>query len=89
MAHPVDSMVGQELLHEAALVDGVDPARYDALGLFMRVADVMERWGKIYVVHVRLPYKVDGLSAWVGAVGPDPLTACMRAHVKSKTRASG
>lgn len=89
MTHPVDSMIGHELLCAAAAVDGVSPEQYSAMDLFMRVADVMERWGKVYVVHVRLPHRVDGFSAWVGAVGPDPLTACLRAHVKSKTRASG
>lgn len=82
--HP-DELSGEQLRQAAALADGaVDVDAFDPLALFLRVADVMERWGPVYVVHVRMPEKIAGLTNWVAGRGPDPLDACMRAFLKSR-----
>ena len=59
-------------------------ASFDPWQLFLRVADVMERWGPIYVVHVRMPEKINGLTVWVGGRSTCPIEACMRAYLKSR-----
>lgn len=82
--HP-DDLSGEQLRHAAALADGVvDVAAFDPWALFLRVADVMERWGPVYVVHVRMPTQVGGLTNWMGGTGQDPLEACLRAFIKSR-----
>ena len=44
--HP-DDLTGEQLRHAAALADGaVDVDAFDPWQLFLRVADVMERWGR-------------------------------------------
>ena len=80
-----DTLSGEQLRHAAALADGaVDVDAFDPWQLFLRVADVMERLGPVYVVHVRMPGKVGGITNWVAGKGPDPLDACMRAYLKSR-----
>ena len=70
--HP-DDLNGEQLRHAAALADGaVDVASFDPLALFLRVADVMERWGPVYVVHVRMPQKVGGVTNWMPGAGHAP-----------------
>ena len=82
--HP-DNLSGEQLRQAAALADGaVDVDSFDPWQLFLGVADVMERWGPVYVVHVRMPGKVAGVTNWVAGKGPDPLDACMRAYLKSR-----
>lgn len=82
--HP-DTLSGEQLRQAAALADGaVDVASFDPWQLFLRVADVMERWGPIYVVHVRMPEKINGLTVWVGGRSTCPIEACMRAYLKSR-----
>ena len=45
--HP-DTLSGEQLRQAAALADGaVDVDAFDPWQLFLRVADVMERWGPI------------------------------------------
>lgn len=81
----IDKLRGEQLAHLAALVDGVvDVASFDPWALFMREADVMERWGAVYVVHVRMPEKIAGLTNWMSGEGACPLEACMRAFIKSR-----
>ena len=81
----VDDLSGEQLAHAAALADGVvDVAAFDPWALFLRVADVMERWGPVYVVHVRMPQKVAGCTNWMPGRGVDPLEACLRAFLKSR-----
>lgn len=42
--HP-DDLTGEQLRHAAAIADGaVDVDSFDPWALFLRVADVMERW---------------------------------------------
>ena len=80
-----DDLTGEPLRQAAALADGaVDVGAFDPLELFLREACVMEKWGAIYVVHVRLPRRIAGLTAWVKAQGACPLDACMRAFIKSR-----
>ena len=80
-----DDLTGEQLRQAAALADGaVDVDAFDPWALFLRVADVMERWGPVYVVHVRLPRRIAGLTAWVNARGACPFEACMRAFIKSR-----
>ena len=80
-----DDLSGEQLRHAAALADGaVDVASFDPWQLFLRVADVMERWGPVYVVHVRMPEKISGLTNWMAGEGACPLDACMRAFIKSR-----
>ena len=80
-----DTLSGEQLRQAAAIADGaVDVDAFDPWQLFLRVADVMERWGPVYVVHVRMPEKISGLTNWVSGRGPDPLDACMRAFIKSR-----
>ena len=82
--HP-DDLSGEQLRQAAALADGaVDVASFDPWQLFLRVADVMERWGPVYVVHVRMPGRVAGLTSWMHGRGSCPLEACMRAFIKSR-----
>ena len=82
--HP-DTLSGEQLRQAAALADGaVDVASFDPWQHFLRVADVMERWGPIYVVHVRMPEKINGLTVWVGGRSTCPIEACMRAYLKSR-----
>ena len=80
-----DDLSGEQLRQAAALADGaVDVASFDPWQLFLRVADVMERWGPVYVVHVRMPEKISGLTNWMSGEGACPLDACMRAFIKSR-----
>ena len=80
-----DDLSGEQLRQAAALADGaVDVASFDPWQLFLRVADVMERWGPVYVVHVRMPEKISGLTNWMSGEGACPLDACMRAFLKSR-----
>ena len=80
-----DTLTGEQLRHAAALADGaVDVDALDPWQLFLRVADVMERWGPVYVVHVRMPQKVGGVTNWMPGRGVDPLEACLRAFLKSR-----
>ena len=80
-----DTLTGEQLRHAAALADGaVDAASFDPWALFMREADVMERWGAVYVVHVRMPQRVAGCTNWMPGRGVDPLEACLRAFIKSR-----
>ena len=80
-----DTLSGEQLRHAAALADrAVDVASFDPWQLFLRVADVMERWGPVYVVHVRMPEKISGLTNWMHGRGACPLDACMRAFIKSR-----
>ena len=82
--HP-DDLSGEQLRQAAALADGaVDVDAFDPWALFLRVADVMERWGPVYVVHVRMPEKINGLTVWVGGRSTCPIEACMRAYLKSR-----
>lgn len=82
----VDDLSGEQLRQAAALADGaVDVDSFDPWALFLRVADVMERWGPVYVVHVRIPGKVGGVTHWMPGRGSCPLEACMRAFVKSRS----
>ena len=82
--HP-DTLSGEQLRQAAALADGaVDVASFDPWQLFLRVADVMERWGPVYVVHVRMPQKVGGVTNWMPGRGSCPIEACMRAYLKSR-----
>lgn len=82
--HP-DDLTGEQLRHAAAIADGVvDVDSFDPWQLFLRVADVMERWGPVYVVHVRMPVKIGGLTNWIAGRGSDPLEACLRAFLKSR-----
>lgn len=72
----------KEQLHQAvALIEG---AGADPWELFLRVACVMERWGRVYVVSVKMPEKVAGLTVWMTGQGDCPLEACMRAYLKSR-----
>ena len=80
-----DDLTGEQLRLAAAIADGaVDVASFDPWQLFLRVADVMERWGPVYVVHVRMPQKVAGCTNWMQGRGACPLDACMRAFIKSR-----
>ena len=80
-----DDLSGEQLRQAAAIADGaVDVASFDPWQLFLRVADVMERWGPVYVVHVRMPRRIAGLTAWMPGEGACPLDACMRAFIKSR-----
>lgn len=80
-----DTLSGEQLRHAAAIADGaVDVASFDPRQLFLRVADVMERWGPVYVVHVRMPQKIGGVTNWMPGRGGDPLEACLRAYLKSR-----
>lgn len=82
--HP-DDLSGEQLRQAAALADGaVDVASFDPWALFLRVACVMEKWGTRYVVSVKMPYKIGGLTVWMTADGLCPLEACMRAYLKSR-----
>ena len=82
--HP-DDLSGEQLRQAAAAADGaVDVDAFDPWQLFLRVADVMERWGALWVVYVRMPEKIAGLTNWMGGTGGDPLEACLRAFVKSR-----
>ena len=70
--HP-DDLNGEQLRHAAALADGaVDVDAFDPWQLFLRVADVMERWGPVYVVHVRMPQKVAALPTGCRGAGHAP-----------------
>lgn len=85
-----DTLSGEQLRYAAAIADGaVDVASFDPWQLFLRVADVMERWGPVYVVHVRMPEKINGQTNWMGGRGGCPLEACMRAYLKSRTGDGG
>ena len=77
----VDDMSSEMLHLIVAQLEGRD---IDPWHLFLREADVMERWGPVYLVHVRLPYKIAGLSAWKSGIDPDPLAACARAYLKTR-----
>ena len=44
----------------------------------------MEKWGTRYVVSVKMPYKIAGLTVWMTADGLCPFEACMRAFLKSR-----
>ena len=80
-----DDLTGEQLRQAAALADGaVDVDAFDPWQLFLRVADVMERWGPVYVVHVRMPHKIGGMTVWMAGRGACPLDACMRAFIKSR-----
>ena len=80
-----DDLTGEQLRHAAALADGaVDVASFNPLHLFLREARVMEKWGARYVVSVKMPNKVSGLTAWMTADGLCPFEACMRAYLKSR-----
>ena len=82
--HP-DDLTGEQLRHAAALADGsVDVASFDPVALFAREAHVMEKWGTRYVVSVKMPYKIAGLTVWMTADGLCPFEACMRAFLKSR-----
>lgn len=82
--HP-DDLTGEQLRQAAAIADGaVDVDAFDPWALFLRVADVMERWGPVYVVHVRMSEQIGGLTNWVAGRGGDPLEACLRAFLKSR-----
>ena len=88
--HPVDDLVGDALLAAASRASGCDnPADFKPLVLFCEVAEVMERWGPIYVVHVRMPKRVTGLTSWMAGEGSDPLEACLRAYLKRHEALSG
>lgn len=81
----VDDLSGEQLRQAAALADGaVDVDAFDPLALFLREACVMERWGPVYVIHVRMPDKVSGLTNWMSGHGACPFEACMRAFIKSR-----
>lgn len=82
MSREVDQLHGDALVNVAALAEGVDPAYFDKYALFLREADVMERWGKKYLVHVRMPNKIAGMTNWMPGEGECPLDACMRAFIK-------
>jgi len=82
--HP-DDLTGEQLRHAAAIADGaVDVDSFDPWHPFLRVADVMERCGPVYVVHVRMPQKVGGVTNWIPGRGVDPLEACLLAFLKSR-----
>ena len=88
--HPVDDLTGDALLEAASRASGCDnPADFKPLVLFCELADVMERWGPIYVVHVRMPKRVAGLTSWMCGEGSDPLEACLRAYLKRHEALSG
>lgn len=83
--HPVDDLTGDALLEAASRASGCDnPADFKPLVLFCEVAEVMERWGPIYVVHVRMPQKIGGITNWIPGRGSCPIDACMRAYLKSR-----
>lgn len=78
-----DKFSEAELVNAVAAHLGVMPHEVCPLLVFLAQADVMERWGAVWVVHVRLPFKVAGVSAWVTGKGPDPLVACLSGYLKS------
>lgn len=80
-----DTLSGEQLRHAAAIADGaVDVASFDPRHLFLREARVMEKWGTRYVVSVKMPHKIAGLTVWMTADGLCPFEACMRAYLKSR-----
>ena len=80
-----DTLSGEQLRQAAAIADGaVDVDAFDPWQLFLMVADVMERWGPVYVVHVRMAQKVGGVTNWMRGRGSCPIEACMRAYLKSR-----
>ena len=80
-----DDLRGWRLRLAAARAEGcADYFSFDPLALFVREAAVMERWGPVYVVHVRMPEKISGLTNWMSGEGACPLEACMRAFIKSR-----
>ena len=82
--HP-DDLRGWRLRLAAAHAYGcTDYFSFDPWQLFLMVADVMERWGPVYVVHVRMPQKVGGVTNWMPGRGSCPIEACMRAFLKSR-----
>lgn len=87
----VDQLTGQQLLHAAMVADGrcVHLSEFNALEVFCREARTMERYVDDYIVHVLLPTAVDGFPGYVGSRGPDPITACLRAFIKSRRRHAG
>lgn len=88
--HPVDDLRGWRLRLAAAHAYGcTDYFTFDPWTLFIEAADVMERWGPIYEVHVRMPKKVLGLTSWMSGRGTDPLDACLRAVIKRREAVSG
>lgn len=74
-----------QLLIDVARIERVEPQDLDPWALFMRRAEVMERWGSIYVVHVRNQKKVNGLTAWSKGQASCPLRACMHAVLTSSS----
>lgn len=88
--HPVDDLAGDALLAAASRASGCEnPAEFKPLELFCEFADVMERWGPVYLVHVRMPKRVNGLTSWMAGEGSDPLEACLRAYLKRHEALSG
>ena len=83
--HPVDDLRGWRLRLAAAHAYGcTDYFSFDPWVLFIEHADVMERWGALWVVYVRMPEKIAGLTNWMPGRGACPLDACMRAFIKSR-----
>lgn len=83
--HPVDDLRGWRLRLAAAHAYGcTDYFSFDPWVLFIEHADVMERWGALWVVYVRMPEKIAGLTNWMGGNGGGPLEACLRAFLKSR-----
>lgn len=87
----IDQLTGQQLLQAAMVADGrcVHLSEFNALELFCREARTMERYVDDYIVHVLLPAPVDRLPGYICGRGPDPITACLRAFIKSRRRQAG
>lgn len=82
----IDRLADRDLLIAAMKADGrcIHVNEFNALELFCREAQTMERWVDEYTVHVLLPMPVDGLRGYVAGRGSDPITAFLRAFIKSR-----
>lgn len=83
MTSPDDKLTSEQLAYACAAVEGVDRGAFSPISLFMREADIMQRFGPLYVVHVRVPGNARP-HAWAEGRGTCPLDACMRAYLKSR-----
>ena len=88
--HPVDELESDQLLAAASRASGCsNTANFKPWALFCEVAQVMERWGPVYRVHVEMPQRVAGRTNWMPGEGSSPLDACLRAYLKRHEALSG